>query len=73
MKTLVISKQLYTERGCLDGGMVVEDGIISKIYLRKELPDAFDGEVQDFGDCRVIPGLIYTVMVIKDGLLCQLT
>lgn len=58
LKTLVISKQLYTERGCLDGGMVVEDGIISKIYLRKELPDAFDGEVQDFGDCRVIPGLI---------------
>ena len=30
-----------------------------KIYLRKELPDAFrSGEVQDFGDCRVIPGLI---------------
>lgn len=58
MKKLIKSHAIYTERGCLDGGFEVRNGKISRIFTADNLPDDYDGEITDYGDCRIIPGII---------------
>ena len=39
--------------------LVVENGVISKIYSQYELPDALKNEeIEDYGDSLILPGLI---------------
>ena len=39
--------------------LVIEDGIISKIYSQDELPDSLKNEeIEDYGDSLILPGLI---------------
>ena len=39
--------------------IVIEEGIISKIYSENELPDSLKNEeIEDYGDSLIIPGLI---------------
>ena len=43
------------EKNCI----VIEEGIISKIYSENELPDSLKNEeIEDYGDSLIIPGLI---------------
>ena len=58
MKKLIKSKRIYTERGCIDGGFIVEDGKFKKIYFEKDLPKDFDGQVIDYDNQRILPGII---------------
>ena len=39
--------------------LVVENGVISKIYSQDKLPDALKNEeIEDYGDSLILPGLI---------------
>ncbi len=58
MKKLIKSTRIYTERGCIDGGFVIENGKFKKIFLKPDLPHTFDGETIDYGNQRIIPGII---------------
>lgn len=58
MEQLVISKRLYCEQGCIDGAMLIKDGIIKEIFLKAEMPDSFQGECIDYGSLRILPGII---------------
>lgn len=58
MKSLVKSHRIYTQRGCIDGAFEVEKGKINRIYQADSIPLNFDGEVKDYGNSRIIPGII---------------
>ncbi|MEG2798786.1 MAG: N-acetylglucosamine-6-phosphate deacetylase [Erysipelotrichaceae bacterium] len=58
MKILVKSHRIYTERGCINGAFEVLDDKIIRIYQKENIPKHFDGEVKDFGNHRIIPGII---------------
>ncbi|MDL2225112.1 N-acetylglucosamine-6-phosphate deacetylase [Eubacteriales bacterium OttesenSCG-928-M02] len=58
MAMMIKSSRIYTHRGVVDGGMVVEYGKVKKIYQKDLLPTTFDGETVDYGNNRVIPGII---------------
>ena len=58
MKFLVKSQRIYTERGCLSGAFLVEDGTIRAIYADENLPDTQGIQIRDYGRQRIIPGII---------------
>lgn len=58
MQKLVISHRIYTERGCLDGALLIEDDKIKQIYTRENIPADYSGTVEDYGNDRIIPGII---------------
>lgn len=58
MKFLVKSQRIYTERGCLSGAFLVEDGTIRAIYTDENLPDTQGMQIRDYGRQRIIPGII---------------
>ena len=44
--------------------LVVEDGIISKIYSEDEFPDSLKNEeIVDYGDSLILPGLIDILII----------
>lgn len=55
---LIVSKRIFTERGLIDGALLINNKKIERIYVREEIPVDFDGEIIDYGNLRVIPGLI---------------
>ena len=57
-KHLFICDRIYTQRGCVDGGVVVQGGKFEQIYQKENLPKDFDGEIIDYKGFRIIPGLI---------------
>lgn len=53
---LYTSTRIFTEQGLLDGGMLVEDGIIKGFIPRSRIPTSIN--CIDFQNRRVLPGLI---------------
>jgi allantoinase len=64
-----LSKRLITptgERGCIerDGALLVEDGVITAVCGRDEVPAGF--HTKDFGDAVILPGLVDTHVHINE-------
>jgi len=53
-----ISKRLVTPEGERDGALLVEDGVITGVCGRGEVPG--DAVVRDFGDAAILPGQVDT-------------
>jgi len=60
MKKLIKSSRIYSHRGLVDGAIVVDGERVLKIMAKDAIPADFDGEVVDYGDSRIIPGIIDT-------------
>ncbi|MBE5780457.1 MAG: N-acetylglucosamine-6-phosphate deacetylase [Clostridiales bacterium] len=58
MKKLIKSSRIYSHRGLVDGAIVVDGERVLKIMAKDAIPADFDGEVVDYGDSRIIPGII---------------
>lgn len=58
MQKLFISQKIYTERGCVDGAILIEGVKIKQIFRRENIPSSFIGEIVDCGNQRIIPGII---------------
>ena len=57
MKKLIKSSRIYGEGGLMDGAILVEGGKIASLFQRDAIPDV-DAQVFDYGDSRIIPGII---------------
>lgn len=55
---LLISERIYTERGLINGALLIEGKKIKRIYHKENILDDFDGEIFDYKDKIIIPGLI---------------
>lgn len=58
MKKYIVSSRILLPDGFVSGGLEVEDGIIKNIHVGKECKFCEEAEVTDYGDNRVIPGII---------------
>lgn len=58
MNKLIKSSRIYSERGLIDGALEVKGSQIIRIYHKESIPNDFDGEIIDYGDYKIIPGLI---------------
>ncbi|MDL2225508.1 N-acetylglucosamine-6-phosphate deacetylase [Eubacteriales bacterium OttesenSCG-928-M02] len=59
MKTLLLSSHIYTENEKVSGGVLLADGVIKGIIPMEEVGEvSFDATVVDYGQNRILPGLI---------------
>lgn len=58
MKKLIKSSRIYSHRGLVDGAILVDGKTIVRVMPKNQIPQNFDGEVVDYGDSRIIPGII---------------
>ena len=58
MAMWIKSERIYTERGLVDGAILMEYGKIRRIVRKELLPPGMPGDVVDYGKNRIIPGII---------------
>lgn len=58
MKKLIKSSRIYSHRGLVDGAILVDGKTIVRVMPKNQISQNFDGEVVDYGDSRIIPGII---------------
>lgn len=57
MNKLIMSHRIYTESGLIDGALLVENGKLAAIYEADAIPN-LEAEIYDYGNNRIIPGII---------------
>jgi dihydroorotase len=61
---LITNAKIYTDRGLIDGGLAIDDGLIQKIAKEANLPEA--ASKIDAGGKIVLPGLVDAHVHLRD-------